>query len=104
MTQIRYYKNLSKKNIVNNLNKKLGISNNYLKFIISDLIEIFINELIIKKKVVIKNFGTFSLRNKKNRIGRNPNTLKLYKINSRVVVLFRTSKYLKNKLNLLSNV
>ena len=50
MTQIRNYKNLSKKNIVNNLNKKLGISNNYLKFIISDLIEIFINELIIKKK------------------------------------------------------
>ena len=104
MSQIRGHKNLSKKNIVNSLNKKLGLSNNYIKLIVDDLIEIFINELILKKKVVIKNFGTFSLRNKKERIGRNPKTLELYKIDSRVVVLFRSSKYLKNKINLLSNV
>ena len=55
--------------------------------------------LFKKKKVKIPNFGSFILRNKKSRIGRNPKTLEKKIITERNVVLFRPSKELKNELN-----
>ena len=50
-------------------------------------------------KVKISNFGTFILRHKKSRIGRNPKTKKEAIISERNVILFKPSKYFKNKIN-----
>ena len=47
----------------------------------------------------ISNFGTFILRHKKSRIGRNPKTKKEAIISERNVILFKPSKFLKNKIN-----
>ena len=52
------------------------------------------------KKVKIAKFGTFELRRKKSRIGRNPKTKEKKIISQRSVILFKPSKEFKNFVNL----
>ena len=58
-----------------------------------------ISNLIKYKKVKISKFGTFTVRNKKSRIGRNPKTLEKKIITERNVILFKASKELKDFIN-----
>ena len=51
------------------------------------------------KMVKIANFGTFILRKKKSRIGRNPKTREKKLISNRNVVIFKSSNELKNYIN-----
>ena len=62
-------------------------------------------ELINKKekKLKLSKFGTFSIRQKKSRIGRNPKTKESKIISSRDVVLFKPSKEFKDFINLKDN-
>ena len=66
---------------------------------LEDFLSILLDELIRNKKVKIPKFGTFILRHKKSRIGRNPKTLEKKIITDRNVVLFRPSKILKEFIN-----
>ena len=55
---------------------QLGYSKKLIENIIEDLFDILLENLKSKGKVKISNFGTFILRHKKSRIGRNPKTKK----------------------------
>ena len=55
--------------------------------------------LITEKKLKISNFGTFTIRKKKSRLGRNPKTKELKQISERNVVLFKPSKEFKEFIN-----
>ena len=78
----------------------MGFSKNISENLLEDFLSILLNELIKNKKVKIPKFGTFTLRYKKSRIGRNPKTLEKKIISERNVVLFKPSKELKNYINL----
>ena len=91
--------NLTKKEIVNSIYMQIGFSKNIAENLLEDLLSIILNELIINKKVKIPKFGTFILRYKKSRIGRNPKTLEKKLISERNVVLFKPSKDLKKFIN-----
>ena len=56
-----------------------------------------------EKKLKLSKFGTFSIRQKKSRIGRNPKTKETKVISSRDVVLFKASKEFKEFVNLKDN-
>ena len=56
-----------------------------------------------EKKLKLSKFGTFSIRQKKSRIGRNPKTKETKMISSRDVVLFKSSKEFKDFINLKDN-
>ena len=91
--------NLTKKDIVNLVYMQLGFS----KQISESLIEFFsliISNLIKEKKIKISKFGTFSIRKKKSRIGRNPKTREEKQISERNVVLFKPSKEFKEFINI----
>ena len=92
-------KNLTRKNITNKLHAKLGLSKNLLSNILDDFFESLISELIIRKKIKISSFGTFEVKNKKERIGRNPKNKVEFKISSRKIVKFKPSDIIKKKLN-----
>ncbi len=79
---------------------QMGFSKNISENLLEDFLSILLNELIKNKKVKIPKFGTFILRYKKSRIGRNPKTLEKKIISERNVVLFKPSKELKNYINL----
>jgi len=91
--------NLTKKEIVNSIYMQLGFSKKVCENLLEDFFSILIDELIQNKKVKISNFGTFILRFKKSRLGRNPKTLKQSIISERNVILFKPSKEFKNFIN-----
>ena len=89
--------NLKKIDIAKNLNQKTGFSINYSKKIISNLIDIM-TQIIKEGNLNIKNIGSFSTVNKKERIGRNPKTKEEFTITSRRTVIFKSSKKLSKNL------
>jgi len=91
--------NLTKKEIVNSIYMQLGYSKKLIENILEDLFDVLLDSLKEKGKVKISNFGTFILRHKKARIGRNPKTKKEAIISERNVILFKPSKILKDKIN-----
>ena len=91
--------NLTKKDIINSIYMQLGFSKKISENLLEDLLSIILDELQLNKKVKIPKFGTFILRHKKSRIGRNPKTLEKKLISERNVVLFKPSKDLKNYIN-----
>ena len=91
--------NLTKKEIINSIYMQLGFSKKISEHLLEDFLSIILKELIINGKVKISNFGTFILRYKKSRIGRNPKTLEKKIISDRNVILFKPSKELKKFIN-----
>ena len=92
-------KNLTKKDITNKLHSRLGLSKNLLGNILDNFFQSLVNELIIKKRIKISSFGTFEVKHKKERIGRNPKNKIEFKISSRKIVKFKPSDIIKKKLN-----
>tara|TARA_B100000953_G_scaffold189634_1_gene156180 strand:+ start:118 stop:417 length:300 start_codon:yes stop_codon:yes gene_type:complete len=92
--------NLTKKDLVNSLYLQIGYSKKISENLLEDFFEIIFSSLKKNKKVKIAKFGTFTIREKKSRIGRNPKTKENKIISKRNVVLFRPSKELKKRINL----
>ena len=67
--------NLTKKEIINSIYMQLGFSKKISENILEDFLSLILDELIQNKKVKIPKFGSFILRNKKSRVGRNPKTI-----------------------------
>ena len=91
--------NLTKNDIVNSIYMQIGYSKRISEELLDDLFDIILDKLITNHKVKIAKFGTFILRNKKQRLGRNTKTRQEVMIKERNVILFKPSKYLKNKIN-----
>tara|TARA_Y100000816_G_C25605997_1_gene324438 strand:- start:78 stop:371 length:294 start_codon:yes stop_codon:yes gene_type:complete len=91
--------NLTKKEIINSIYMQVGFSKKISENLLDDFLYILLDDLLINKKVKISKFGTFSIRHKKSRIGRNPKTMESKVISERNVVLFKPSKELKEYLN-----
>ena len=92
-----YKKNLKKNDIAKNLSFKTGLSENYSKKVVNDLIEILSHHLKTKN-LIIKNLGSFKMLFKKERIGRNPKTKEEYIISARKVLSFTISQNLSKKI------
>ena len=91
--------NLTKKDLVNLVYMQIGFSKAISENLIDEFFSIIVSNLKKEKKVKISNFGTFSIRQKKLRIGRNPKTNETKMISARNVVLFKPSKEFKKLLN-----
>ena len=91
--------NLTKKDIVNALYMQIGYSKQISENLLEDTFELILESLIKHNKVKIAKFGTFILRKKPKRIGRNPKTKENKVISERNVILFRPSKELKKSIN-----
>ncbi len=95
--------NLTKKDLVNLIYMQLGFSKHVSENLIEEFFSILVINLDEKKKVKISKFGTFSIREKKPRIGRNPKTKEQKVISKRNVVLFKASKEFKEFINIENN-
>ena len=91
--------NLTKKDIVNSIYMQIGFSKNISETLLEDIFQLILNNLIEHKKLKIAKFGTFELRKKKQRIGRNPKTKETKIISERNVILFKASKEFKDFIN-----
>ena len=91
--------NLKKKDLINSIYMQIGFSKNISENLLEDVLNTIIENLKINKKIKISKFGTFSVRNKKKRIGRNPLNKENKVISDRNVVLFKPSKEFKDLVN-----
>ena len=95
--------NLTKKDLVNLVYMQLGFSKQISENLIEDFLSTIVTNIKNVKKLKLSKFGTFSIRQKKSRIGRNPKTKETKTISSRDVVLFKPSKEFKEFINLKNN-
>tara|TARA_B110001450_G_scaffold178222_1_gene166503 strand:- start:163 stop:465 length:303 start_codon:yes stop_codon:yes gene_type:complete len=91
--------NLTKKDLINTVYMQIGFSKNVSENLIDDLFSTITSNLKNEKKLKLSKFGTFSIRSKKSRIGRNPKTKEQKTISDRDVVLFKASKEFKDLVN-----
>ena len=91
--------NLTKKDLINSVYMQIGFSKNISENLIDDFFSMLTENLMNEKKLKLSKFGTFSIRSKKSRIGRNPKTKEQKTISDRDVVLFKASKEFKDLVN-----
>ena len=95
--------NLTKKDLVNLIYMQLGFSKQISENLIDDFLSTIVSNIRNEKKLKLSKFGTFTIRQKKSRIGRNPKTKETKIISSRDVVLFKPSKEFKEFVNSKNN-
>ncbi len=78
---------------------QVGFSKQITENLVEEFFSIIISNLCQKKFVKLSKFGTFLIRTKNSRIGRNPKTKEEKEISKRDVVLFKPSKEFKELLN-----
>ena len=91
--------NLTKLDISKKISHKIGFPLTYINEVTEDFI-VIIKDLIKSGGINIKNFGTFKVIQKKERVGRNPKTKKEFKIISQKSLSFIASKKLNHKINI----
>ena len=91
--------NLTKKDLVNLIYMQLGFSKLIAQNLIDDFFLTLSNNIKDEKTLKLSKFGTFTIRKKKSRIGRNPKTKEKKVISARNVILFKASKEFKDFIN-----
>ena len=91
--------NLTKKDLINEIYMQVGFSKQITENLVEEFFSIIVSNLCKKRSVKISKFGTFLIRSKSSRIGRNPKTKEEKEISKRDVVLFKPSKEFKELLN-----
>ena len=92
--------NLTKRDLVNLIYMQLGFSKQISENLVEDFLLTIVSNIKSEKKLKLSKFGTFTIRQKKSRIGRNPKTKEVKMISNRDVVLFKPSKEFKDFVNL----
>ena len=91
-------KTWTRNDIVEAVSNNVGLSLSESSTLVEQIIEEILLNLANHSDVKISSFGTFSVRNKKARLGRNPKTGVEVPITARTVVTFNSSNILKAKL------
>lgn len=79
--------------------QEVGLSRNDSAALVETILNEMVEALTRGETVKISSFGSFSVRQKGQRIGRNPKTGEEVPILPRRVLVFRASHVLKNKIN-----
>lgn len=90
---------MTKADIVGSVYEKVGISKKESGEIVAMVFEIIKESLENGENVKISGFGNFTLREKRPRRGRNPQTGEEIEISARRVLVFKPSQVLKRILN-----
>ena len=91
--------NITRDEIADFINQEFGLTKIDCNNLVNDIIEEIILGLNKNQIVKIHNFGTFKLKRKNARIGRNPKTKEDVMIGPRNVISFTPSRHILNKLN-----
>jgi integration host factor subunit alpha len=79
--------------------EQVGLSRNESSQLVENVLDEICDALVRGETVKISSFGTFSVREKGERVGRNPKTGEEVPISPRKVLVFRASHVLKDRIN-----
>lgn len=77
--------------------REVGLSRNESAQLVERVLELMSDALVAGEQVKISSFGTFSVRSKAARVGRNPKTGEEVPISPRRVLTFRPSHLMKDR-------
>ncbi len=77
--------------------REVGLSRNESAQLVERVLEMMSDALVAGEQVKLSSFGTFSVRSKTARIGRNPKTGEEVPISPRRVLTFRPSHLMKDR-------
>jgi integration host factor subunit alpha len=95
---------LTKADIALSLAERIGLSRLKTKVLVELFFDVIKDALAGNEEVKLSGFGTFKLRDKGSRPGRNPRTGEPYEITPRRVVTFRASNKLKSQVATVSEL
>ncbi len=91
------YKTLTRMDLSEAVFKEVGLSRNESSDLVESVLELMSSALVKGEQVKISSFGTFSVREKNARVGRNPKTGEEVPITPRRVLTFRPSHLMKEQ-------
>jgi integration host factor subunit alpha len=94
------HKTVTRADLTEAVYQEVGLSRNESAQLVESVLETIAKTLAGGEAVKISSFGTFSVRDKAQRIGRNPKTGEEVPILPRRVLVFRASHVLKDRINL----
>jgi integration host factor subunit alpha len=90
---------LTKTHLISGIAKANGLTKKQSSETVEILLEIIKSTLVSGEDVLISGFGKFCVKQKAERLGRNPSTSEAMMLEPRKVVTFRCSGRLKDKIN-----
>ena len=90
---------LTKDDIADSIYRRLDLPKYKSIEVLESLLELIKKTLVNGEDVLITGFGKFCVKNKRERMGRNPQTAEQMKLRARRVVIFRCSSVLRDKIN-----
>ena len=90
---------LKKEDLIDSIYNQVGLSKNKSTQLVESFLEIIKKSLENGEDILISGFGKFSVKEKNERKGRNPQTGEDLILKSRRVVTFRCSESLRDKIN-----
>ena len=91
--------NLTRKDLAKAINEQLGFSKQSAGELVDNVFDCMKAELLKEKAIKLVQFGTFNIRKKNARVGRNPRTGDTMEICKRSMVSFKPSKGLRERIN-----
>lgn len=91
--------NLTRKELTETLAGRLGFSQSNCALIVDSFLDSLKQSMMQGESIKLVHFGTFTVRNKSPRRGRNPRTGETITIKKRQAVSFRPSKKLREQVN-----
>lgn len=91
--------NLTRKDLARTINETLGLSQRSAGELVDNVFAILRQTLLKEETIKIVQFGTFTVRKKTSRVGRNPRTGDTMEISKRSMVTFKASKGLREQIN-----
>jgi integration host factor subunit alpha len=92
-------KTLTRADLSEAVHKQIGLSRNESADLVKSVLDLMSDTLVSGSSVKLSSFGTFMVRSKNGRVGRNPKTGEEVPITPRRVLLFRPSQVMKNVIN-----
>ena len=92
-------KTLTRSDLSEAVYRAVGLSRNESADLVESILKHVSDAIVAGETVKISSFGTFAVRDKGARIGRNPKTGEEVPIEPRRVLVFRPSQILKDKIN-----
>tara|TARA_B100000029_G_C17513029_1_gene937007 strand:- start:451 stop:756 length:306 start_codon:yes stop_codon:yes gene_type:complete len=96
---MKQIENFTREDIAASLHNEFGLTKKDCLIFVNDIVEIIVSGLKKNGYVKIHNFGSFKIKRKKSRIGRNPKTKVNFMISERNVVSFKPSKTVLSYIN-----
>jgi integration host factor subunit alpha len=92
-------KTVTRMDLVNALHNETGLAQTDCSDLLQSVLSHIGDALAKSEQVKIKSFATFSVRHKKERVGRNPKTGEVASVSARNVVDFKASQVLKSRVS-----